>query len=86
MSQPSSYVIHCVKKKFNCVISFLCISDEILYATFFLFFQREKQAPCREPEVGLHPGSPGSHPRPKADTKLLSHPEIPLSWAFKNFF
>ena len=24
--------------------------------------QREKQAPCREPDVGLHPGSPGSVP------------------------
>ena len=24
--------------------------------------QREKQAPCREPDVGLDPGSPGSHP------------------------
>ena len=23
----------------------------------------EKQAPCREPDVGLDPGSPGSHPR-----------------------
>ena len=22
--------------------------------------QREKQAPCREPDVGLDPGSPGS--------------------------
>ena len=28
--------------------------------------QREKQAPCREPDVGLDPGSPGSHPGPKA--------------------
>ena len=28
--------------------------------------QREKQAPYREPEVGLDPGSPGSHPGPKA--------------------
>ena len=28
--------------------------------------QREKQAPCREPKVGLDPGSPGSHPRLKA--------------------
>ena len=28
--------------------------------------QREKQAPCREPDVGLDPGSPGSHPRPQA--------------------
>ena len=25
----------------------------------------EKQAPCREPDAGLNPGSPGSHPRPK---------------------
>ena len=24
--------------------------------------QREKQAPCREPDVGFDPGSPGSHP------------------------
>ena len=28
--------------------------------------QREKQAPCREPDVGLHPGSPGSHSGLKA--------------------
>ena len=28
--------------------------------------QREKQAPCREPDVGLNPGSPGSHPGLKA--------------------
>ena len=28
--------------------------------------QREKQAPCREPEVGLDPGSPGSGPEMKA--------------------
>ena len=25
--------------------------------------EREKQAPYREPDVGLDPGSPGSHPR-----------------------
>ena len=24
--------------------------------------QREKQAPCREPDLGLDPGSPGSNP------------------------
>ena len=23
--------------------------------------QREEQAPCREPDMGLYPGSPGSH-------------------------
>ena len=34
--------------------------------------QREKQAPCREPEVGLDPRTPGSLPGPKADTKPLS--------------
>ena len=27
--------------------------------------QREKQAPCREPDVGLDPRSPGSGPGPK---------------------
>ena len=27
--------------------------------------QREKQAPCREPDLGLNPRSPGSHPGPK---------------------
>ena len=39
--------------------------------------QREKQAPCREPDVGLDPGTPGSCPEPKADAQLLSHPGIP---------
>ena len=28
--------------------------------------QREKQAPCRESDVGLDPGSLGSHPGLKA--------------------
>ena len=28
--------------------------------------QREKQAPCREPDVGLDPRAPGSGPGPKA--------------------
>ena len=27
--------------------------------------QREKQAPCRESDVGLDPGSPRSHPELK---------------------
>ena len=27
--------------------------------------QREKQAPCGEPDVGLDPGTPGSHPEPR---------------------
>ena len=36
----------------------------------------EKQAPCREPDAGLDPRTPGSHPEPKADVQPLSHPGI----------
>ena len=32
----------------------------------------------REPDVGFHPRSPGSRPRPKAGAKPLCHPGIPL--------
>ena len=28
--------------------------------------QREKHVPCREPDMGLDPGSPGSHPELQA--------------------
>ena len=42
--------------------------------------EREMQAPWREPNVGLDPGTPGSCLGPKAGTKLLSHPEIPNTW------
>ena len=45
--------------------------------------QREKQAPCREPDVGLNPGMPGSCPGPKAGAKLLSHPGISPSTGLK---
>ena len=44
---------------------------------------REKQAPWGEPDVGLHPGTLGSHPEPKADAQLLSHPGISY---FKDFY
>ena len=39
--------------------------------------QREKQAPCRKPDVGLDPSTPGSSPGPEAGPQLLSHPGIP---------
>ena len=39
--------------------------------------QREKQAPHREPDVGLNPGSPGSRSGPKAGAKPLGHSGIP---------
>ena len=45
--------------------------------------QREKQALCREPNVGLNPGTPGSCPGPKAGGKPLSHPGVPLPTIFK---
>ena len=40
--------------------------------------QREKkQAPCRKPDAGLDPGTPGSRPEPKADAQPLSHLGVP---------
>ncbi|CAK7319610.1 hypothetical protein VULLAG_LOCUS22034 [Vulpes lagopus] len=33
----------------------------------------------REPDVGFDPGSPGSRPGPKAGTKPLRHPGIPVA-------
>ena len=43
----------------------------------------EKQAPCRKPDVGFDPGTPGSHPGPKASAKPLSHPGIPNKSSFR---
>ena len=34
--------------------------------------QREKHAPCGEPDVGLNPGTRGSRPEPKADAPPLN--------------
>lgn len=42
---------------------------------FYLLFRErqrerqrlEKQAPCKEPDMGLDPGTPGSHPELKTD-------------------
>ena len=39
--------------------------------------QREKQAPLRDPDVGLSPGTPRSCPEPKADPQLQNHPGVP---------
>ena len=41
--------------------------------------QREKQAPCREPDVGFEPGTPGSRPGPKAGAIPLGHPGVSLT-------
>ena len=45
--------------------------------------QKEKQAPCREPNVGLDPRTRGSRPEPKADAQPLSHPGTPHCIIFK---
>ena len=39
--------------------------------------QWEKQAPCKELDVGLDPETLGSHPEPKADAQPRSHPGVP---------
>ena len=39
--------------------------------------QREKQAPCGEPDMGLNSETPGSCPELKADAQPLSHLGIP---------
>ena len=36
--------------------------------------QKEKQAPCGEPDAQLNPRTPGSRPELKTDTQALSHP------------
>ena len=44
--------------------------------------EREKQALCREPDVGLDPGTPASRPEPKADSQPLTHAGVPNLWLF----
>ena len=39
--------------------------------------QREKQAPYRDPNVGLDPRTTGSCPEAKAGAQPLSHPGVP---------
>ena len=39
--------------------------------------QREIQALCRQPDVGLDPRTVGSCPEPKAGAQPLSHPGVP---------
>ena len=63
-----------------------------IYFFLFIYFfmivtEREREAEIqaegeagsmhREPDVGLHPGSPGSRPGSKAGAKPLRHPGIP---------
>ena len=45
--------------------------------------QREKQAPCWEPDAGLDPETPGPRLGPKAGAKPLNHSGIPDLNGFK---
>ena len=71
-----SHDAHCITV-YKCFSTILQKDIEIgnlfYFLRFYLFIhgrqrerQREKQAPCRDPDVGLNPGTPGSHPGPKA--------------------
>ena len=48
--------------------------------------EREKQAPCREPDMGHDPRTPGSGPGSKADAQPLSHPGVPILGSFLMIF
>ena len=39
--------------------------------------QREKQAPCGEPDAGLDPRTLGSQPEPKPDNSTTKPPKCP---------
>ena len=38
--------------------------------------ERGREREAETPNVGLNPGTPGLHPKPKADPQLLSHPGV----------
>ena len=60
-----------------------CLSLKLFFFKDFIYLfmrdkqrhrQREKQAPCGEPDAGLDPRTPGSRPEPEADAPPLSPP------------
>ena len=48
--------------------------------------QREEQAPCREPDVGRDPRSPGITPWTEGGAKPLSHRGCPMLSEFYYYF
>ena len=64
-------------------LTYFPICSFLLLLRFYLFIhethrerqthrQKEKQAPCREPYVGLNPGTPGSRPGPLGRRQALN--------------
>ena len=49
---------------------------------------REEQAPCGEPDTGLNPRTPGSHPEPKARCLTTETPKYHyfLSYILSSIF
>ena len=76
----------CPSPACTCLLSLTySLSNKYIFLRFYLFIherhgerqrhrQREKQAPCREPDAGLDPRTLGSRPELKVDTQPLSHP------------
>ena len=66
---------------FNCI--YLFMRDREREAETL---EREKQALCREPDVRLHPGIPGSCSGQKGGAQPLNHPGTPfyLTHQFRN--
>ena len=48
--------------------------------------QRERQAPCREPDAGTQSQNSASCPEPKADTQPLSHPGISVDFSISKLY
>ena len=78
----ASHLLSCpLKDSSHCLL--------FIFLRFYLFMRdtdregqrhrqrEEKQASCKEPNVGLDPGTPGSRPELKTDAQPLSHPGIP---------
>ena len=48
--------------------------------------QREKQAPCRKPDVGVNPRTPGSHPGLQAALNRCATGAAPPGFFFFKIF
>ena len=79
------FFLHSWLFKTDCKFSYLLLMNSVLliFLRFHLSIhkrhrekrrhrQREKQAPCREPDAGVNSRTPGSCPEPKAGAQLLS--------------
>ena len=81
LSEPSRYPLKILFKK---ILFYLLMRDTERERQRHR--QREKQAPCREPHLGLDPRTLGSHPELKADAQPLSHLGISTDTVLNHFF